>query len=44
MAMMDYGALLRIDGVFVNKDKALCIDVPDFVCESAEYNDEQFSS
>lgn len=41
MAMIDYGALLRVDGVLVNKDKDLFMDVPDYVCESAEYNDEQ---
>lgn len=37
MAFIDYGALLRVDGVFLNKDKDLFMDASDtgYVCGAA---------
>lgn len=34
MAMMDYGALLRVDGVFINKNKGMFMDKSDsgYIC------------
>lgn len=37
MAMIDYGALLRIDGEFVNRDSDLFMDAPEWVPEFAQY-------
>jgi hypothetical protein len=40
MAMVDYGALLRVNGKFINKNKGLFMDMKDavgFVLETAKY-------
>lgn len=42
MAMIDYGALLRVDGKFINKNKDMFMDSSDtgYVCEKASYSNE----
>lgn len=39
MAMIDYGALLRVDGNFINKDKDMFMEASDtgYICEKATY-------
>lgn len=42
MAMIDYGALLRVDGKFINKNSELFMNSSDtgYICERADYNGE----
>jgi hypothetical protein len=45
MAMIDYGALLKINGNFINKNKGMFMDMQEavgFVLEVARYNENDF--